>query len=415
MENQQAENNGKWFDSPYANPDNTSHIEKIHDELRAVPHDQTKFYGLNLGLFKIGVTNDGAFNAGVNVGIAHAEAKVGLVNGAEAAVNLGPLVGAKGSVYANLDERGVHGHGDAGGHFLNLVGGGGEANVAAGTASGAEFDGNGYVGPFAGRARGGGAVGENGLDGAAGGGAKAGDLAAVHGGGHLNLGENSQVAGAVGLEAGKAGFETGAGVWSDGNRIIRPDVIFTGRNGDDQGAIDFVPPPGSLKQEEQEEIADGPPRPLRSERENIPDLTIVDSSAQEQKQDQNQRQIDAVETPPAENSCPQNCADAPSPQSSEPPTPERMEEVRRAMISRLCDEYTYTVQKGDTYLSIAAKLNPCADDDQRRALAFKLEEMHHDGGFKTLRPGQHIGTEDPYTIDRLADRATAAYFGLEQS
>lgn len=48
------------------------------------PPAEPKFYGLNLGIVKLGVTDDGSLNAGVNIGIARVDAKVGLNNRVDA-------------------------------------------------------------------------------------------------------------------------------------------------------------------------------------------------------------------------------------------------------------------------------------------------------------------------------------------
>ena len=67
MSNETFNGNDQWFDRPAANPDNGSHLDKIRQEVVQPPAEATKFYGINLGIVKLGVTDDGSINAGADV------------------------------------------------------------------------------------------------------------------------------------------------------------------------------------------------------------------------------------------------------------------------------------------------------------------------------------------------------------
>jgi hypothetical protein len=369
--------NDRWFDSPAANPDNGSHLDRIRDEVVQRPAEPTKFYGVNLGIVKLGVTDDGALNAGVDVFFAHAQAKVGAVNGVDAGVGLGDLAGVQAGGYAGFDRNGFKTNGGVGAHVGDVAGVDGSVNTRVGNVIGAEADGQAYLGGLGVRTGGGAVLGNDGLEVAGGGGARAGRLASVHGGVDATLNRDSHVAGAVGGHLGDLGGNVGGGLYTDGNNTLRPDLYGRGNAGRSAGAFDANPPAyygndgggygsGGASHRGGHTYGLGRPAPIESR---------------------------------------------PLPPVYEASTPENIARVDREVRTNLAHQATYTVHKGDTYQKIAERLHPNDPQAQIDQFAAKLEKMHHENGFHSLKAGQKITTEDPYAIDRHVKLALAQHFG----
>jgi hypothetical protein len=281
--------------NPYAVPQaNPNFVEEVF----APP---AGFHGLNLGLFNIGVTDSGSFTAGVNIpGIVRVQPRVGADTGLGLGVGLKNVVGPeldatalrfdRDGVHSGIRERstlfGVAGQsfgagadvgnytgvgadgqayaagvdGGAGGHAwvdrygaharayqgTNAFGLAGE-NVAAradlGARTGAGTRADAHVGPITARGGSHAYLDQNGLDAAAGGRVDVANVAGVHGGGRLALNNyNSEVRAGGGAYVGAAGFNTGAGVWSDGNTTIRPDAYVSGHYYGHRGTAELNPP-----------------------------------------------------------------------------------------------------------------------------------------------------------------------------
>jgi hypothetical protein len=460
------------YDAPYPSPDSSQHLDHIRDELRNDQLQPPKFYGLNLGIIKLGFTSDGAFNPGINLGIVEAQAKVGLVNGAEAGVNLGPIVQAGAGAYAGVDKNGIFGQAKAGGEALTLVGATGHADARFGNATGVDGGASAHLGPIVGRAGAGAALGQDGLDATASGHARIGELANAHAGGHLGLNHDTQIGASAGAGIGEVGATAGAGIFSDGNAIVRPDVYVQGQAGQDTGSAHLVPPGGHTYADAYppEAIAYVPqidfsqvPAAVPTADADTPQTGFVrgpqyTSKAPEAVQisaepaDTDTPQTGFVRGPqywspatqppgkdstqsaygaaPADRQAPADVPPpAPAPEAAqasavpppakmeihplpEPPTPEKLERMDRIFRTVLCQEATYNVVKGDTYESIAHKLLPDADSATLAAEAQKLQHLHESGGFHSLRPGQHISTQDPREIDLKTRQMVADYFSL---
>ena len=356
----------------------------------AVPN-RLHFYGLDAGVLKLGFTSDGAFNPGINLGFLHAQAKVGLVNGADAGVDLGPLGNAGAGGYVGVDANGFKGNVGAGADALGIAGAGGHLDTRLGNATGVQAGGHAHLGRIGAGAGAGAAVGEGGLDAAAAAGVHAGRAADIHGGAHFGLGDHTQLAGAVGAHLAGLGGRTEAGVYG-GDGGLRPDVIASGRAGYNHGTIDLNPSPYGDR--------------YAQINANAPNDGGSSSGSGNRNEDLTQghglgkpASIEVSTLPPAH----------------EEATPANIARVQGEIMTKLCHEASYTVHKGDTFKSIAAKLMPGADAASLGQEAQKLEQMHEANGYKNLKPGQKIATEDPYAIDRKARQAVAQHFGWAQS
>lgn len=372
-----------FSDNPYArasqveasptSPDSVQHLDMIRNELRQEPMEKPQFYGVDIGIAKIGFTSDGAFNPGIDLGIVAAQAKVGLVNGGDASVNLGPIARAKAGAYAGVDRNGIYANSEVGAEALSVAGGRVDFDSRLGNATGADLSTQAYVGPLHAAVGGGAALAPGGLDSSASAHVRAGRLAGVHGGGHFAVNNrDSQLAAATGADLGDAGADIGAGVFSDGNRTARPDIYLRGRSGQRHSEAHLIPP---LSIDEQ-----------------AGDRGIAPQAQAEQIYRQ---PIDVRPLPPV----------------YEAATPENVARVERESRTQLCQQFSYTVEKGDTYNSIAAKLMPGADENALAQEANKLREMHSGNGYHSLKAGQSLATADPYAIDRMTRQTVARHFG----
>ncbi len=394
------------LDSPNPGVDSTQHLDHIRDELRNDNLEPTRFYGVDLGIVKLGFTSDGAFNPGINLGFVEAQGKVGLVNGVEAGLNLGPIVQAGAGAYAGFDQNGIFGQAKAGGEALTLVGATAHTDARFGNATGVDGGAAAHVGPIEGRAGTGVALGQDGLDATASGHARIGGLANAHGGAHIGLNHDTQIGAAVGAGLGDASATAGAGIFSDGNATVRPDLYLQGRAGQDYGSAHLIPPGGYTNSEQfAPEATMAPPAPPRADcAQNIT------ATAAEESNSAIRSAATSLEPAQAMPVQPQGEIEVrPLPKPATPENMERMDHIFRTVNCRVA---TYDVHKGDTYESIARKLMPGADDINILVEAKKLQQLHEASGFHSLKAGQHIATESPQEIDQKTRVQVARYFDL---
>lgn len=369
-------------------PDSMQHLTKIQDEVRNEPPRPPRFHGIN-SIIKLGFSDDGALNLGFNLGIVKAEAKVGAVNGADAGVNLGPILKTGAGAFVGVDENGFHGNARAGARALELIGAGGAVDARLGDATGASVAAGAHVGDIRAKAGVGAGLGEDGLDAAVAGKANAGRLAGAHAGGHFGLGDDSEVAVGGGAHLGDTGFKTAAGVYTDGDTTIRPDIAAKGWSDGQNGVLDLNPPiyPSTDAQTTAQKPADAP-APVSADK----------STGASQYRPKADSPIEVKPLPPAH----------------EAPTPENVKKAESEILNKLCHQFKYTVQKGDTYESIAAKLKPNADQATIDKEAAKLKQMNESNGYKGLHNGLVLNTEDPYTIEKMMRQQVAERFGWKQ-
>ena len=84
---------------------------------------------------------------------AHAQVKVGAVNGADAGVGLGDLAGVQAGGYAGFDRHGFKTNVGAGAHVGDVAGADGQVNTRVGNVIGGEADGDAYIGGVGGARR----------------------------------------------------------------------------------------------------------------------------------------------------------------------------------------------------------------------------------------------------------------------
>ena len=362
--------------TPVTRPDSPSHLDKIRDEVIQQPQKPVRFHGLDIGIAQLGFQSNGSLRVHLNLGIVDAGANVGLQNGADGGVHLGQIIDGHVGGGVGVDENGFHGN--VGGHAraIGLVGAGGEVNARLGDATGADV----AAGANVGRIRAGGGVGaglgDDGLDAALTARARAGRLAGVHGGAHLGLNDDSELAAAVGGNLGDARGTLAAGAYSDLGTTFRPDAILTGSIGRRQDSVLDLNPPIGYPDELPPPIA-APPTPAG---------------------------IGSLRDNPIESK--------PLPPAHEAATPENLARVNREILTKLSNENKYTVQKGDSYESIAAKLNPGADTAHLAKAAEKLQKMNEANGYKGLHKGLVLNTDDPYSIERKTRKLVAEHFGF---
>jgi hypothetical protein len=202
------------------------------------PSHKDHFRGLNLGFIKIGIDDRGSFAVGVNVGVAHVDARVGRINGVDAGAGLGP-VGVNTDDGFGFYKDGIHSHVKVGAGATEYLGGQVKVNAQLGPKTGVDSSVGAAVGPFHTRHSFNSFVGTDGFN--TGYEGNTGIANALQAGGRANLGLNndSAVGAQVGVRAGNASLGTGAEITTDGNRAIRPEVqTLRARVDDDETIVD---------------------------------------------------------------------------------------------------------------------------------------------------------------------------------
>lgn len=206
------------------------------DQRQSPPPQEPEFYGADLGLFKIGFTDDGSFNVGVNVGIARTDVKVGLENRVSAGVGMESL-GADASVGVGINKKGLHSDVGVATNAFDQVGGHAGFDVNVGPETYVDGDVGGKVGPVHVRSSAGADVNNQGIGTRYGARTGLGDIFDVHTGGHVGVSRDSSAGAGVGAHLGQASFETGAAIDSDGNRLLRPNVSLSAGGRDSRGKL----------------------------------------------------------------------------------------------------------------------------------------------------------------------------------
>jgi hypothetical protein len=397
---------------PSARVEHDEALARIHEELHDQPH-HSHFHGLNLGIIKIGVTDEGSLDLGVNLAVVKVEGKLGLENSVHAGVGLGPIVGAEGGVGIGVNRHGLHAGVGAGGHALGLAGVGGEVGAKVGDAVGADGVAGVYVGPQEARAGGrggaGAALGQDGLDAAAGADIYAGQFAGLNAGGQLSLNRDSRVGVDAGGNIDRYAGRSGVGVFSDGNSQIRPDVYADGANGPNTTYSDINPPQPVYDGGPQYGAYDSAARPVAYDGYAPGDARPLPPSAP----------ITEAPLPPAAPAA--AITETPLPPVKPEhvavhPTHAQVEAQYHKALKEECDKSSYTVQKGDTYLKIAEKLMPQEQD--RIALyaeAAKLQDLHERNGYHSLKPGQRLATREASEVNHDAVMKAADYSSSDLS
>lgn len=216
--------------------------EKPAEQLSEVANTQVKepkFYGLNLGLFKLGVTSDGSLNLGANVGIARGDVKVGLNNRVEAGVGIDQF-GARGAAGFGINKHGIHA--DAGGsaNVAKVIDTGANAGVQVGPQSGLFGNLRGKVGPAFTDAGTTFNMGSDGVNFNAGGAAGIKKAIQGHADTRLGLNDDSNVGADAGIGIGPVDLNVGTDVTSNGNSVIRPGVHLDASDKNEQSRLEVA-------------------------------------------------------------------------------------------------------------------------------------------------------------------------------
>ena len=204
-------------DSPFAPPPPNS---PAYDA--AYNQEPAKFYGLNLGIFKLGVTNHGSLDVGVNIGLARGEVQAGLENRVE-----GELMPVGGPIHARvgagigINRNGLHSEVGAGGNFFNLVNVDGDFGGRLGRDIGVDGDVRGRALLVNGEGAAGAALGPDGVKVHGGGNADLVHALGARGGGRFALGpQDTGVAAGVGANVAGNTLDFGPSIDVKGDAVV---------------------------------------------------------------------------------------------------------------------------------------------------------------------------------------------------
>jgi len=182
-----------------------------------------KFYGINAGIFKLGVTNHGSLDVGVNIGLARAEAQVGLENRVEGEfMPVGGPLHARAGAGIGVNRNGFHGEVGAGANVFNLVNGDADVGARLGRDIGVDADVRGRALIVNGQADGGVSLGDQGLKVHGGGNADILNTLGARGGARASLGPETGIGVGVGLKADQDTLDFGPAI------DVGPDGKVTG-------------------------------------------------------------------------------------------------------------------------------------------------------------------------------------------
>jgi hypothetical protein len=208
-------------DSPYAPlPPDTPAYNAAYNQPPA------KFYGLNLGIVKLGVNNHGSIDAGVNIGLARVEVQAGLENRVDGEfMPVGGPLHARVGAGVGVNQNGFHGEAGAGVNVFNLVGGDADVGARLGKDIGVDGDLRGRALLVDGQGAAGASLGENGLSVHGGGNADVLQTVGARGGGRVNLGpSDTGVAAGVGLNVAGSTLDFGPSIDAYPNGVVAPDL-----------------------------------------------------------------------------------------------------------------------------------------------------------------------------------------------
>jgi hypothetical protein len=178
-----------------------------------------RFYGLDLNVIKVGVTDRGSLDLGVNVGLARAEVQAGLENRVDGEfMPIGGPLHARAGAGIGINRRGLHSEVGAGGNFFNLVNGDADFAARVGRDIGVDGDVRGKVVAVDAQGRAGASVGADGVSAYTGGNTDLAHVAGFRTGGRFALNRYDS-----GVAAGHT-LDIGPSIDSYGNRTLAPRV-----------------------------------------------------------------------------------------------------------------------------------------------------------------------------------------------
>ncbi len=185
-----------------------------------------EFYGLDIGVLRLGVNSNGSLDLGVNVGVAKAGVQLGLENRVDGEfMPIGGPLHARAGAGIGLNRSGIHSEVGAGANFFNVVNGDADFGVSLGREISVDGDVRGRAFPVNVQADAGAAVGADGINAYTGASTDIVGQAGVRAGAHFDLDKyNSGVGAGVGLRAGDQTLDFGPSIQSDGNSTVRPQL-----------------------------------------------------------------------------------------------------------------------------------------------------------------------------------------------
>jgi hypothetical protein len=192
----------------------------------AYDQPEPDFYGLDIGVLKVGVNSNGSLDLGVNVGLARAGVQVGLENRVEGEfMPIGGPLHARAGAGIGINRSGIHSEVGAGANFFNVVNGDADFGVRLGRDIAVDGDVRGRAFPVNVQADAGASVGADGVNAYTGANTDIAGQAGVRAGAHFDLDRyNSGMGAGVGLKAGEHTLDFGPAIHSDGNRTVRPQI-----------------------------------------------------------------------------------------------------------------------------------------------------------------------------------------------
>jgi hypothetical protein len=185
-----------------------------------------KFYGLNLGIVKFGVTNHGSIDLGVNIGLARGEVQAGLENRVDGEfMPVGGPLHARVGAGVGVNANGFHGEAGAGLNVFNLVGGDADVGARLGKDIGVDGDLRGRALLVNGQGDAGVSLGQNGLAVHGGGNADILQTVGARGGGRFDLSpQDTGVAAGVGLNVAGHTLDFGPSIDAYPTGVVAPDL-----------------------------------------------------------------------------------------------------------------------------------------------------------------------------------------------
>jgi len=367
------------------------HTQPFHSEVYTRP-SQEHVIGIDLPFLKFGIDpREGTFKAGVDLGLGYAEGKIGAQFGGKAGVDLGPLARAHVAGQAGVGPEGFNVDGAT--RTRVLVG---EANTRLHAGLG-EKTGVGYgvdtaVGPVGARHEahafltpdglGAGAGARAGIDGVAG--------ARLHG--RLAVNDyDSEVRAGGGVRFGKAALGAGAGIMTDGNATIRPDVYIDGAAGPNRGRLDLNPPICAYY---------NPNNALYYGEGRAPQAVARAYSDAVQRAELPPPQPQVTEVRPHQ-SVPYEAA-----------TPENIARYDKYAHQHIRNESAHLVQPGESFADIISQLRP---DATREGLSSEAGHLAHINHYRSAvsqpKEGTKIATLSKDEVDWEAKKMVAKHFG----
>ena len=320
----------------------------------------SEFHGIDLAIIKIGVRGN-SLDFGVDVGIARTEIKVGQETGISVGAGIEGVASSSVGGGIAIDRSGLHGGVGTSHDAFNTIGGSGHVGADLGSSTGTNAEATAYVGPAHAGVRGSAGVGADGLNAGAGANAGVDRVVGLHGGAQMSLSGDSSLSAGAGGYVGPYNAGATGGVYSDGDRYVRPGV--------DGYAYDRNRVPGNVAGAPAGQYEQAP-RPLPAARQDL--------------------HQDSIEITPL-----------PAPRES-------FDTVSRHARQEVLNHSVIVAQKGQTYLDILQQANPTMSRESLESEVAFIKHINHN---RPIKAGAHVATLSPEEIDWKTRVLTAQRMG----